>query len=148
MRRIDCNDRIKAVKSSYEATLQTVQVLIGLVTEQPGLIYTHDLDVRAMQNLKQTLHDIYFVQMFASFESSLRDYWRNNVKDSKPLTMQLIASVAARRGVADDTRDIVQEIREFRNLLIHEEHEVKKRFTIDEASAYLNTYLARLPLEW
>ena len=28
MRRIDCNDRIKAVKSSYEAALQTVRALL------------------------------------------------------------------------------------------------------------------------
>ena len=101
-----------------------------------------------MRNLEHALHDIYFVQLFASFESSLRGYWRTNVRDTKPLTMQLIAAVAARRGVPDDTRDTVQEIREFRNLLIHEEHEVRHRFTIDEASGHLNTYLARLPLEW
>jgi hypothetical protein len=56
--------------------------------------------------------------------------------------------IAGRRGVPNDTRDTVQKIREFRNVLIHEENEEKERFTIDEASRHLNTYLARLPLEW
>ena len=101
-----------------------------------------------MRAVPEQLHDIYFIRMFACFESDLRHYWRTNVRDTKPLTEQLLSSIAARRGVPQDTLDSVQEIREFRNVLIHEEHEIRRRFTIDEASAHLNTYLARLPLNW
>jgi hypothetical protein len=86
--------------------------------------------------------------MFACFESSLRHYWRASVRDTRPLTEQLISSIAGRRGVPQDTVDAVHEIREFRNCLIHEETEVEERFTIDEASRHLNTFLARLPLKW
>jgi hypothetical protein len=86
--------------------------------------------------------------MFALFESSPRHYWRTNIRDSKPLTQQLISSIAGRLGVPQDTLDKVQEIRKFRNYLLHEEFEVTSSFTIEEASGHLNTYLARLPLEW
>ncbi len=86
--------------------------------------------------------------MFASFESSLRHYWRTAVRDTKPPTEQLLASIAGRLGVPQDTLDLVQEVRDFRNYLIHEEHEPKKPYTMDDASRALNAYLARLPLEW
>jgi hypothetical protein len=36
-----------------------------------------------------------------------------------------------------DTLDTVQEIREFHNYLIHEEAEIRRRFTLDEASGHL-----------
>lgn len=148
MRRMDCHDRIKEVTRGHEAAVQTVQLLILLVTAQPALLFRGDLDLPELRVLVPQLHDIYFVRMFASFESSLRHYWRTGIRDSKPLTVQLIASIAARRGVPDDTRDTVQEIREFRNCLIHEEHEARRRFSMLEASGHLNTFLARLPLEW
>jgi hypothetical protein len=148
VRRIDCHERLKQVKRSYEAALRTVQVLISVVREQPDYLYNRSLDLSEMRGLAEELHDVYFVRMFSSFESCIRHFWRAVVRDTKPVTQQLVASVAARRGVPEDTQDAVQEIREFRNFLIHEEHEAKKRFTIDEASKHLNTYLARLPLEW
>jgi hypothetical protein len=101
-----------------------------------------------MKALAEELPDVYFVRMFAGFESSLRDYWQTNVRATKPSTEQLVTSIAGRRGIPQDTLDAVHEIREFRNFLIHEGYAVKKRFTIEEASGYLNTYLARLPFEW
>jgi hypothetical protein len=85
MRRFDCHDRIKRVKSRYETALQTEQ---------------------------------------------------------------LLSAIAGRRGIPQDTLDAVHEIREFRNLLIHEQHEVKKRWTMNEASKHLHIYLARRPDEW
>jgi hypothetical protein len=35
MRRLDCHDAIKRVRSSYETALQTVTVLINIVTGEP-----------------------------------------------------------------------------------------------------------------
>jgi len=148
MKLLDCHNAIKQVKSNYQTALQTVNVLIGIVVELPQLLYNHNLDLTEMRSLALNLHDVYFVRMFASFESSLRHYWRTKLRDTKPLTQQILSSLAGRFGVPQDTLDIVQEIREFRNYLIHEEHEIKKRFTIEEASKHLNTFLARLPIEW
>jgi hypothetical protein len=146
--RIHCHDRIKQAKRSYEAALHTVNVLLELVTLQPKLIFEHELDLNEIRQLKQELHEVYFVRMFASFESSVRDYWRTSVRDTKPLTERLLNSVAGRRGVPEDIVDTVHEIRDFRNCLIHGDHVGETQFTIDEASRILNTYLARLPLQW
>jgi hypothetical protein len=148
MRRLDCHDRLKQVRSSYETALQAVKLSIGIVTQQPEYLYSHNLTLAEMRSLVVELHDLYFARMFATFESSLRHYWRTRVRDTKPVTEQLLSSIAGRLGVPQDTLDAVHEIRNFRNYLIHEEHEPQRRIAIDEASRHLNTYLARLPGEW
>jgi hypothetical protein len=148
MRRLDCHGRIKQLASNYRTALRTVRTLILLAERQPEHLHNYDLDLIEMREVAAQLHDIYFSRIFTCFESCLRHYWRADIRNTKPATEQLLSSIAARRGVPQDTLDIVQEIRSFRNFLIHEEHEIGKRYTIDEAINHLNTYLARLPLEW
>jgi hypothetical protein len=148
MRRLDCHTRIKEVRDRYHTALRTVNLLIGLATQQPDYLYENDVTLTEMRALVAELHDVYFARMFACFESSLRHYWRTRVRDTKPSTEQLVSAIADRLGMPQDTKDAVQEIRDFRNYLVHEEHQVRRRLTIDEAAGHLNTYLARLPLEW
>jgi hypothetical protein len=148
MRRLDCHDRMRRVKRDYSTVLQTVRALIRLVEQNHKYIKIYNLDINEMRAVGGQLHDIYFTRMFASFESSLRHFWRRTVKDTQPGTKQLISLIAARRAVPEDTLNTVQEIRAFRNILMHEEDEVRCRFQIDEAIGPLNTYLASLPLEW
>jgi hypothetical protein len=148
MRCLDCHARVKQVQRSYEAALQTVNLVIAMVESDPDILYENDINIRDLRAIGQELHDAYFARMFAYFESSVRHYWRARVRDTKPSTEVLLNSLAGRRGIPQDTLDVVQEIRDFRNRLVHEELAVTKRFTIAEASKHLNTYLARLPLEW
>lgn len=148
MRRIDCHDAIKRVKSSYDAALRTVDAMIYAGNQRPAYLHEFNLDSVELRSLPLELHDVDFAWIFARFESRLRDYWRASIRNSKPTTEQLISSIASRRGVPEDTLDTVHEIRRFRNYLIHEEHEVARRFSIDEACKNLNTFLARLPREW
>ena len=153
MRRQDCFDRMNAVKGNYQLALRTVNSLIRLAADNARNLRTYDLSLPQMRNLIVELHEVYFVRMFACFESSVRDYWRTSVRHTKPLTEQLISLIAARRGIPQSTLDAVQEIREVRNHLIHEEQDGKKGSIMDEArmneaNKFLNAYLARLPLQW
>jgi hypothetical protein len=117
-------------------------------TEQPEHLETSGLELNRLRALAADLHDIYFARMFACFESSLRNYWRSEIRDTKPVTETLISSLAARLRLGQDLTDAVQEIRKFRNYLVHDENELHTRFQIDAASKHLNTFLARLPLQW
>ena len=148
MRRLDCHHRLKQVRSSYEAALRTVTVFIGIAEQQPKLLYDNDLDLIEVRNFATELHDIYFVRMFACFEAAIRHYWWKRVRETKPMTEVLLNSMAQRFRVPQDLLDTVHGIRDFRNDLVHEDHVAKRRFTIEEACGPLNTYLARLPLEW
>ncbi len=148
MKRNDCYDRVKQAAENYNAAVHAIEVLIEIVVEQPILLSSRDLDLAKMRFLVDNLHDVYFVQMFAVFESIVRHFWTTTVRDSRPLTKVLLTSVASRRRIPQDMLDAVQSIREFRNQLVHEEHNVREQFAIESAFAHLNRYLAWLPLQW
>lgn len=147
MRLVECLDRMKQAKRNFEIAQSTAELSIRLCREQPHLL-DQGFTLQEMQSCAAVFHDLYFVQMFASFESILRHFWRAKVRNTRPVTTQLVSSIAVRRKVPQGTVDSVHEIRRFRNFLMHEEHDVQRRFTIDEAGAPLNTFLARLPPTW
>ena len=151
MRRQDCFDKLKDVKGCYEAAIRTLREFIRIAQQEPSYLHENDLNLTELRLLLLELRGIYFTRLFASFESSLRHFWRTTIRETKPLTEQLINALAGRLGVRQDTLDSVHEIRAFRNHLIHEENEDRQQFvitTIDEASKHLNTFFSRLPLEW
>ncbi len=148
MRRIDCHSRIKDTRNSYTTAFQTASAFIRIAEEQPHLLHDYELDLTTIRAMAGELHDVYFVRMFACFESSIRHYWWARIKRTRPSTEQLLSSIAGRFNIPRDTLDVVHEIRDFRNSLIHEQHHVNARFSIDEASKALNAYLSRLPLQW
>ena len=92
MRRIDCHDAIKQVRSNHQNTLQTVNLLLTLVSQQPELLFDANITVAQMRAFAAELHDVYFARMFACFESSLRHYWRAKIRKSKPSTEQWVHS--------------------------------------------------------
>jgi hypothetical protein len=148
MRRESCFDRIDEVHRNYHTVLKTVKVLIRLARNDPKYLYVNNLQMNALQALPEALHDVFFVRIFACFESDLRHYWRATRRDTKPATERLLSSIGGRLGIPQDKIDAVQAVREFRNFLIHEEHEIQRRLRIDDAIKALNAYLAWLPLEW
>ena len=150
MKRRDCHNRIKAVPRSYKTAVEALQLLDHIVVEQPQYLRQKNLDQKKIKAVVQELHNIYFLWMFACFESILRHYWQNKIRDKKPPTKVLLNRLADKRRVPDDILDEVQKIRDFRNHLIHEDHNIHHvtSFTIDEASQPLNNFLARLPLQW
>ena len=132
----------------YQTALQTVELLIRLAEDQPKYLRANNLGLDQLRSLSDELHDLYFVRMFACFESDVRHYWQTAVRNTKPLTEQLLSSIAGRAGSRQDTLTAVQEIRELRNQLIHEQHEARRPIAIEEARRHLNAFLAWLPLDW
>lgn len=148
MRRESCYRRINQVVLSYRTALQMVEVLIRLARNEPKYLHVNKLELSALQPLPGELHDVYFVRVFACFESDLRHYWRTSVRDTRPPTEQLLSSIGARCGIPQNKINAVHEVRVFRNFLTHEEHEIQGRLTIDDALKALNGYIAWLPLDW
>lgn len=146
MNRFDCHDRLKEVAQRYVLAKEVLANAVELISRDASLL---EASVPTLNELSSELESLYFVRLFAVFESTIRHYWLNTVRSSRPSTEQLIDRVAVRRAMPQDTLNTVQEIRQYRNYLIHEELSGRpKTFTMDEASRVLNTYLARLPLNW
>ncbi len=149
MRRLDGHDQLKQVSRSYSTASRAIQLLNELCRENPNHLRRGNIDLIQLLEVSTQLHEVYFVRLFANFESILRDYWKEGLKrKSRPVTEQLVKSVAARRQIPQDILDLIQQIRNFRNSLVHDEHQAHRPFTIEEASRQLNTFLARLPDQW
>jgi hypothetical protein len=124
MRRAICYDSINRVVGGHLTVLRAVELLIRLAENDPELLGANRLQLHALRALPDELHDMYFVWAFACFESDLRNYWRVAVRDTSPPTEQLRSSIAARRAIPRATPVAVQRVHEFRNHLIHEQHDV------------------------
>jgi hypothetical protein len=148
MRRQSCFHRLEEEVDSYRTVLKTVNVMIRLAESDPDYLGVNELELRTLRALPPELHDVYFARMFACFESDLRHYWRAMGRKTKPPTEPLVAWVAARRQIPQQVVEAVQKVREFRNHLIHEQHEFRQPIPIDDALRSLRTYLSWLPLEW
>jgi hypothetical protein len=148
MLRKDCYRSMVQVSLSHRTALQAVALLIRLARDEPRYLRRSSLNLGSLQDLLDELHDVYFIRIFACFESALRHFWRATVRDTRPPTEQLLSLIAARRSIPQATLDAVHEARQYRNFLIHEEHEIRERMPIEDATAAMNAYLARSPLEW
>lgn len=148
MRLLDCHARLAAVKRSSETARTTVEAFLMIAEANPDHLNDLEITIQEVQKLAVELEGMYFLRLFAAFESCVRDYWRNGVRNTKPLTETLIASLATRRGVPQDILDEVQQIRDYRNAITHDDHEPVRAYSLMEASRYLNTFLARLLRNW
>jgi hypothetical protein len=101
-----------------------------------------------LKRCKDNLEITYALRLFAEFEGVLRDYWNMGIKKkSRPDMQPLMESIARRRGMIDDDLYAADEIREFRNKIIHENLR-SPRFDFPQCVRALGKYIAWLPQQW
>ena len=99
----------------YALALAEAQMAGGLPGVR-GMTYPAFEHLRACRN---NLELTYFLRLFATFESLLRSFWVASVRVTRPDLSVLVDSIAARRGIDDDSRNAVHDIRETRNDIMH-----------------------------
>lgn len=145
-RRRDWLERIKAVEREFLAARKAVDEFITAL-ERGTAALPPNTKVRDVYTMSDNLEGTYLIRIFAAFESGLRNYWAT-IKDTIPPARDLIESIAGRRGVPDELRDEVHEVRRYRNSLVHEGDEEMSPIALGMARGRLCTYVARLPDEW
>src|SRR5437763_1782366 len=71
---------------------------------------------RCLDHIEMT----YIMRLFGAFEAVLRDYWMNGIgRVTEPDLVQLLSSLHGRQNMDDTTLDAVNEIRRWRNQVIH-----------------------------
>ena len=106
-------------------------------------VHRGELD-RCRANLEAT----FLLRLFAEFEGILRHYWKHGLhRRTEPKVSVLIARVAAARGMSAAHRFGADQVREYRNDLIHE-HSRKAHLTFVTGRSYIGRFLSWLPLEW
>jgi hypothetical protein len=100
--------------------------------------------LRCARNLEIT----YVLRLFSTFEAILRDYWLIGVgRRTEPEMRRLMNSIAARRGVNADDLALANEIREYRNDIIHENLN-DGRLDFYQCLRGISLFLRWLPVEW
>lgn len=116
----------------------------------PNLIGPHThFTLRDVRNSTGDLENTYFIRIFAIFEAALRDFWKNGCgRSTRPGTYVLLDSIAARRGVPRTLWQNAQDVREYRNKLVHEEMASFSNLPLAQGRSYLGRFLSYLPQSW
>lgn len=139
--------RIKAVEREYEAIRFSADRLLAALDTDPanfaGEIKRHDV-ATAAANLEAT----YIIRVLSEFESALQHFVRASGKARPQGAKALVNRVAARGRIPDAQTDAVHQVRELRNVLVHQHAQPVARLTIRQATGGLCTFLSRVQRIW
>ncbi len=142
-------DRIVAVEREYQAASVAADLLQEQLDANPAFLATHELRSRDARHLRAHLEGTYVIRLGAEFEAGLRDAWQNAFgRPTQPPLRDLLAAVAARRLVPQDTLDRADEVREYRNALVHEGASDAAPVSIADVRRHLCRFFSRLPSRW
>ena len=140
LRRID---RLKVVQRECEAVRMALEhyghAVATATVQLPRELRPKDLKV-ATARLEAT----YVIRMFAEFENQLRHWWTRQVRPTGPPTEMLIARTVVRQDIPNDVLGPVQDVRSYRNALVHDDAETVDEVTLDSARKVLCRYLGCL----
>jgi hypothetical protein len=157
--RFDWLERIKSVEREHRAARLAVRRLSDQAGLDPSVLELprdRDHEARslgraiAFRDLILTsdqLEGTYLIRLFAEFESGLRAYWEV-FKKTTPKTENLLKGVAAKCKVPPDRATEAQEVREYRNSLVHMRSRQATAIPIDRARGHLCSFLSFLPKTW
>jgi hypothetical protein len=139
-------ERIKSIERDYLATRLALDRLLEEARRDP-MILTGDLEPQDILKASGRLDTIYFIRLFAEFETGLRLYWAT-IRETEPPTQHLLDGVAARCDIPADRLAGAHAVREYRNSLVHERDEAVIPIPIAEARSHLCRFFAFLPPTW
>jgi hypothetical protein len=142
------SERIRIVSREYHTALVALGILERHLRADPSALARYDLRPTDFHNLKRNLEATYSVRVFAEFESGLRDVWKRTVRDTHPRTYDLIELIGTRRTVPGALVREVQEVREYRNALVHEEAADATPVPMQEATRRLLRFFSYMPADW
>jgi hypothetical protein len=144
---------IRAVAEEYQAAVSAATLLGEKLKGDPNYGDKYGWRQRAGQDFADNLEATYLVRMYAEFEAALRDYWTTyRKKDTHPPMVQLLNHSIPDQRFPQDFVDRADEVREYRNCLVHDEQEeppaTMVTFTVEQARSHLCAYLACLDPNW
>lgn len=95
-----------------------------------------------------SLETAYIARLFSEFEGILRVYLKANDPRHRPVPRNMydvINRVTSTWRIPDDTRDAVQEAREYRNSVVHPDGTTRAAIPLSNARSILSKFLAPLP---
>jgi hypothetical protein len=95
------------------------------------------------------LEPTFLIRMYAEFEVSLRDVWKNHFGQvTHPSMKDLLVAIAARIRVPNDRFEAMDRLRVYRNGLVHSGKEPAFSIPMQEARSTMKAFLSWLPVNW
>ena len=149
MKRQQRFDLMNQVYREYLAATVAVDVLENRLRNEPELLTENKLKARDFRQFQEHLSGTYLIRLFAVFEAALRDLWSDGFKQTTvPKMRDLLGGIAARRLISQDAFDGADEVRSFRNSLVHESDSDAVQLTLKAAKQQLSHYFSYVPLDW
>ena len=149
MRKRDkCIEAIRAVAREFDVALASSDALNEALDARSDFLTHRRLNHQDLGQFRNNLEATYIIRIFAEFEAVLREFWHARVRKSNPLMSQLIKSIASRQKARTDWYKNADELREYRNDLVHEKTGKCRQFGFAEASQTISRFLSELPPEW
>jgi hypothetical protein len=148
-RRHERIELIRAVEGEYRVVALALSMLRTRLSADPAGLKPHRLSwgnfERAMANLGAT----YVTRMFAEFEAGLREAWARKYRQTtEPRAADLLSAFQARCRIPQDLYDAVEDVRKYRNSIVHDQDEAVAAVSVDIAGRHLRTFLSKLPVTW
>ena len=142
-------EQLDQAEREYEVIAWATRVLYDRLVANPIDLKAQGLKRKDFERAVQNLSATYLIRLFAEFETRLREAWRRAYRRSThPRTVELLKAFAARCSVSQDWYDAANEVRKYRNALVHEEHETIAPITVATAGRSLRRFFSRLPPDW
>ncbi len=144
-------DRIEAVLHDYFAAETAAGLLSIAMKADPSFGRRHGWHQRAGRDFVTNLEETYIIRLYAEFEAGLRDYWSTyRRRPTHPGMEQLLNSAIPTQSFSQDTIDRAEDVRVYRNTLVHDRDKVSDEdaITVHEAKKSICSYLACLDPKW
>jgi hypothetical protein len=145
-------ERLQGVEYEFRAASLAAERLRVATRNDPTILGNEGLRPAHLEACLRNLHPTYVVRLFAEFEAALRLYWRDNRRRKTWNTIgaeALIQSVGAYRQIPAPIVASAQEVREFRNGLLHQaEARRVSLIPLQDCRSRLCRYLSFLPVRW
>jgi hypothetical protein len=140
-------NRIRGAEDEFRVATIAVAALKKQLSRNPSALQQDGLSLSNVVDCHDNLETTYVVRLFVEFEAALRAYWkqvRGRHYRSRIHVRDLIGKVASFHHAPTDWLDHAQEVRERRNMLVHEQP-VGPMLTLAECRSHLCRFLSLLP---
>lgn len=140
--------RVKDVEREHIASRFAVDHLLSVVRQDPTAI-KGKVQIRELDRASDQLEGTYIIRLFAEFETILRMFWLASRSKYPPArTRDLLDGVGARCRIPHDRIQHAHDVRDYRNVLVHEREERIEAIPIHKARSHLCHFLSFLPRAW
>jgi hypothetical protein len=145
--------RLGAITAEFRAAKTASALLNEELKANPNYGERNGWTQRAGRDFQTNLESTYIVRLYAEFEATLRDYWKNCLgRDTEPPMVQLVNLLIPDQHFPQDYIDGANEVRISRNYLVHGSEDDPPLdaaiLDIHQAERRLRAYVSRLQADW